>query len=63
MCESAAYVIDEKGNELLLMESVAYVKIIGDKVLLRSLFGEEKTVDGNISEMNLTAHKITLESR
>lgn len=61
MCESSAYVMGDSGQEELLMESVGYVKQDGDKVLLRSIFGEELSVDARLREMNLTGHRIVLE--
>jgi predicted RNA-binding protein len=61
MCESNAYLIDEDGNEELVMEDVNYLRPDGGQVLLRSIFGEEKTVQAKIREMNLTSHRIVLE--
>ena len=61
MCESSAYLISNSGQEELVMESVGYVKTDGDKVILRSIFGEELSVDAKLSEMNLTGHRIVLE--
>jgi len=61
MCESKAYLIDKDGNEELVMEDVSYLRPDGGRVLLRSIFGEEKTVQAKIREMNLTSHKIVLE--
>jgi len=61
MCESNAYLI-KNGKEELIMESVTLVKPVGDSVLLRSIFGEETTVRANLSEMDLTGHRILLES-
>jgi len=43
------------------MESVNYVKPYHDKILLRSIFGEEKMVEAVIRELNLTAHTILLQ--
>ena len=62
MCESNAYITDDDGNERLLMESVDYLKIDGETVVLRSLFGEETTVKATIKELNLTGHKLLLEN-
>ncbi len=61
MCESSAYLLGDSGQEELVMESVGYLKMDGDKVLLRSIFGEELSVDAKVREMNLTGHRIVLE--
>jgi predicted RNA-binding protein len=61
MCESNAFVVDSAGGEELLMENVAYLRPDGDELLLRNLFGEEKSVRAKIKEMDLTAHRILLE--
>jgi predicted RNA-binding protein len=62
MCESNAYLVSPDGDEQLLMESVGYLRSEGGRVLLRSIFGEEKEVPGSLKEMNLTGHKILLEA-
>jgi len=53
--------IDKDGKEELFMENVDYVKLDGGTILLRTLFGEEKTITGRIREMNLSGHRILLE--
>jgi predicted RNA-binding protein len=60
MCESNAYLL-KNGEEELLMESVGYLKLEGDQIILRSIFGEQTTISGALKEMNLTAHKIIVE--
>lgn len=62
MCESNAYLLKD-GKEELLMESVSFLQPKGDQIVLRSLFGEETTVQARLLEMNLTGHKIVLEGR
>jgi predicted RNA-binding protein len=61
MCESNAYLLEKDGSENLIMENVDYVRPEGQKILLRSIFGEEKTVEARIREMNLTSHRILLQ--
>ena len=61
MCESNAYLIASGGTEELVMEDVDYLRLDGENVILRSIFGEEKTVRATIREMKLSAHKILLE--
>ncbi len=61
MCESNAYFLTREGTEELVMQDVDYLRPDGETVLLRSIFGEEKTVRATIREMKLSAHKILLE--
>ncbi len=60
MCESSAYLINN-GKEELIMESVNLVRPQGSKTMLKSIFGEELLVDGNLREMDLSGHRIILE--
>ena len=61
MCESNAYLIKD-GEEQLVMESVVFLKPVKDETLLRSMFGEEATIQAKLKEMDLTGHRIVLES-
>jgi len=61
MCESNAYLIRD-GKQELLMESVSLVKPQGEEIILRSLFGEETRVQARLVELDLTGHKILLET-
>lgn len=62
MCESNAYL--KKGDdEQLLLEDVTYVRPKDGQVVMSSLFGDEVTVDGDIVEIDLMAHRIVLEKR
>lgn len=60
MCEANAYVFKD-GREELLLEGVDVLRPEGDKVYLRSLFGEQKTYSGRVREISLLKHKIILE--
>jgi predicted RNA-binding protein len=62
MCDLNAFVI-RTGKEELVLESVDTVKIEGDKITLRSLFGEEKTLVGQIKEIQGLKRKIILEEK
>ncbi len=62
MCESNVYLL-RQGSEELLMENVDSVKVNGETVTLRSLFGEETTVTAGIVELRLSAHRIVLEPK
>ncbi|MDQ1239440.1 MAG: hypothetical protein QG577_1626 [Thermodesulfobacteriota bacterium] len=61
MCESNAYVL-KNGREELVMESVGALTLQDDSVVLKSIFGEEKILTARLLEINLTAHRIVLES-
>ena len=60
MCLSKAY-IDKNGERGLLMEEVASVEVRDDKLLLKSLFGEQKEVEANIREIDFLTHSIVLK--
>ncbi len=59
MCESNAYLMRD-GEESLIMESVDSLKQEGDQVTLKSIFGEQATLQATVKEMNLTGHRIVL---
>lgn len=60
MCLSRVYV-DRNGKRELLMEEVASVNIEGEKLLLRTLFGEQKEIEANIRQIDFLANSIVLE--
>jgi predicted RNA-binding protein len=62
MCESNAYLLKD-GDEELIMESVRFLQLDGDRVLLKSIFGEETSVEAALREMDLTSHRIVLVQR
>ena len=59
MCLAKAYVSGNGENELL-MEEIASVKAEGGKVLVTSLFGEEKEIEASIREIDFRTSRITL---
>ena len=61
MCLSKAYV-DRDGKRELLLEEVVSIKIKDGKLLLRTLFGEQKEIGANISEIDFLTHSIFLEN-
>ena len=61
MCEANAYTVNN-GKEDLIMESVDVIEPQEEgKFLLKSIFGEQKIVQGRIKSMNLVDHKIIFE--
>lgn len=61
MCLSKVYV-ERQGKRELLMEEVASVGIKGDRLLLRTLFGEQKEITANIREIDFLSRSIILEN-
>lgn len=61
MCEANVYMIDEDGNEQLLLESVDKVVPNGDHIYLENIFSDRKTVKAKIKTMALVDHRIVLE--
>ena len=58
MCLSKVYL---EGNEKqLLMGDVATVEIHDEKIVLKSLFGEEKELEANIKEIDFLKNSIIL---
>ncbi len=50
------------GKEELFLENVDVIRPEdGGKLLVRSIFGEQKLFEGHIREMSLLKHKIVLE--
>ena len=60
MCLSRAYVA-RNGERWLLMEDVASVEVKDDKLLLKTLFGEQKETETGIKEIDFLTHNIILE--
>ena len=61
MCESHAYIMKD-GKEELFLENVDVIKPQeGGRLLIRSIFGEQKVFDGHIREISLLKHRIVLD--
>jgi len=60
MCESNVY-LKKKDDEELIMEAVDIIRPKNGELTLISIFGEEKTIKGKITEMRLLEHKIFVE--
>ena len=61
MCEANAYLITE-GKEELILEDIILLRPEGSELFLENMFGEQKRIKARIKEMNLTTHRVTLES-
>lgn len=60
MCESAAYILRD-GTEDLIVESVQILEINNGQVKIRNLFGEEHIIKARVKTLSLVDHKIILE--
>ena len=60
MCDLKAY-IKSQGKEELLLESVNQLRVEKGEVILKNLFGEEKRVRGEITEVSLVKSRIVVE--
>ncbi len=59
MCESHAFLLED-GKESLILEDVVNIKEEGGSVQLTNIIGEEKTLDAEISVIDLLNHRIVL---
>ncbi len=59
MCLSKAY-IDSGGELKLIAEEVASVDVTGDRLRLKTLFGNSSEVSAAIREIDLLGHRIIL---
>ncbi|MBI4826963.1 MAG: CooT family nickel-binding protein [Nitrospirae bacterium] len=60
MCETNVYV-DSDGKEELYLENVDIIRPENGKIILKNLFGEERSFEGKIREISLMKHKIILK--
>ncbi len=60
MCETNAY-LKGNGSDELFLESLARVEVDGDMLYLTSIFGDKKTLNGRILEVNFQGGKIVIE--
>ena len=59
MCLSKALVEGESIAEPF-MEDIARIRVEDRRIILTSLFGEEKALDGNIEEIDFTRNVVVL---
>jgi predicted RNA-binding protein len=60
MCLAKAY-ISNKNEKKLLMEEIASLKVKDGKLLVATLFGEQREIEANISEIDFLASSVVLE--
>jgi len=61
MCQTAAYIVRDGVEELVLQDVISVVPSEGG-VRLVNLFGEEKTVPGRVRQIDLLAHRVIIQS-
>ena len=61
MCLAKAYV-GSNGEKELLMEEVASLQVKDSKLLVTTLFGEQREIEASIKEIDFMASSIILES-
>ena len=59
MCLAKAY-LGGKGERELLIEEIASLKVKDGKLLITTLFGEQREIEANISEIDFMASSIVL---
>ena len=60
MCLAKAY-LSKNGERELLMREIAYLGVGNEKLLLRTLFGEQKEVEAKLREIDFANSSIILE--
>ncbi len=60
MCLAKAY-LSRNGKRELLMREIAYLGVGNEKLLLRTLFGEQKEVEAKLREIDFANSSIILE--
>ena len=60
MCLAKAYAVGGGGRELL-MEEIASLKVKDGKLLVTTLFGEQREIKASIKEIDFMASSISLE--
>lgn len=61
MCLAKAY-IGGKGDDKLMMEEIASIKVEDGKLLIATLFGEKKEIAARIKEIDFKSSNIILEN-
>jgi predicted RNA-binding protein len=61
MCLSKAF-IEKNGKTELLMSEIAVVRVEGGKLILKTLFGEQREVQATIREIDFMTSRMELEN-
>lgn len=61
MCEATAYILNQNGEEELLLADVDVIEPQdGGQVRLVSIYGEQKVLKARIKSMSLVNHRVVL---
>ncbi len=61
MCEANAYMLNNEGNEELLLEDVDLIEPLDEgQIRLVSIYGEQMLVKADIKSMSLVNHRVVL---
>jgi len=60
MCLAKAY-LQENGEKELLLQEVAFIEIENKRLLLSTIFGEQKEIEANIKQIDFHNSNIILE--
>ena len=62
VCDLKAYV-KQNDHEELVLEAVNHIHMDAGVVVLRNLFGEEKTIKGEVREVSLVKSRVVIEQK
>lgn len=61
MCEANVYFIDDTGTETLFLECVDKLIPEDGKLTMVNIFGQQRSINARIKELNLVDHRIILQ--
>ena len=59
MCLAKAY--DSKGTGEPILQSIQSLKVEGNKIVLQTVFGESKTIQGKVVEVDFSGSRLVIE--
>ncbi|MBW1971622.1 MAG: CooT family nickel-binding protein [Deltaproteobacteria bacterium] len=62
MCEVKVY-LNKNGKEELVMEDVGLIEPKGNKIDIQDIFGDKKSVKGEIIQINLLTNKVFIKGK
>ena len=60
MCLAKAYLNNEGGQPI--MQEISHMKFDGERIEMKTLFGEERRITGRVQEIDFMASKVILTS-
>lgn len=61
MCEANVYLLEDGGEEVLVLDAVDKVIPNDNEIFLENIYNERKILKARIKEMELVEHRIILE--